>query len=290
LLWSEHSKHAGTGMYLRPTDLTQALSALKGRRFSVLAGGTDFYPARVGRPWTDDVLDITGLGGLREVREEAGAYRIGALATWSEILAAPLPSVFDGLKLAAQEIGGRQVQNAGTLAGNLCNASPAADGIPILLALEAEVELSAQDGVRRLPLAAFLTGGRRTVRRADELMTAILIPRWGARARSTFCKLGARRYLVISIAMVAAVLEAGADGAITRAALAVGACSQVAQRLGALEAKLLGKALAPTLADLVRPEDLALLTPISDIRGSAEYRRDAAMTLVQRALAELGRE
>jgi CO/xanthine dehydrogenase FAD-binding subunit len=277
-------------MYLRPTDLSAALGALKGRHLAVLAGGTDFYPARVGRPLPDAILDITGLAGLHGVREESAAYRIGALTNWSEVLAAPLPRLFDGLKLAAREIGGRQVQNAGTLAGNICNASPAADGIPALLALEAEVELSAHDGVRRVPLVAFLTGARRTVRRADELATAILVPRWGANARSTFFKLGARRYLVISIVIVAATLEAGADGTVARAAVAVGACSEVAQRLARLEAKLLGKPLAPALADLVRPDDVAALTPISDIRGSAEYRRDAAMTLVRRALAELGRE
>jgi CO/xanthine dehydrogenase FAD-binding subunit len=198
--------------------------------------------------------------------------------------------VFDGLKLAAREIGGRQVQNAGTLAGNLCNASPAADGIPALLALEAEVELAAHDGVRRVPLAAFLVGSRHTARRADELMTAILVPRWGSRARATFCKLGARRYLVISIVMVAATLEVDADGTVVRAAIAVGACSEVAQRLARLEAKVVGKPLTPALSDLLRPDDLAALTPISDVRGSGEYRRDAAMTLLRRALAELGRE
>ncbi len=104
------------------------------------------------------ILDITALAGLRGVREEAAAYRIGALTTWSEVLTAPLPGAFDGLKRAAREIGGRQVQNAATLAGNICNASPAADGIPALLALEAEVELSAHDGMRRLPLASFVTG------------------------------------------------------------------------------------------------------------------------------------
>jgi CO/xanthine dehydrogenase FAD-binding subunit len=277
-------------MFLRPTDLSAALTALKGRPWAVLAGGTDFYPARVGRPLPDAILDITALAGLRGVREEAAAYRIGALTTWSEVLAAPLPSAFDGLKRAAREIGGRQVQNAATLAGNICNASPAADGIPALLALEAEVELSAHDGMRRLPLASFVAGGRRTQRRPEELVTAILIPRWSARARSTFCKLGARRYLVISIVIVAATLEVGADGTVVRAAVAVGACSEVAQRLARLEAKLLGKPLAPALADQVRPDDIAALTPISDIRGSAEYRRDAAVTLVRRALTELGRE
>ena len=277
-------------MFLRPTDLSAALTALKGRPWAVLAGGTDFYPARVGCPLPDAILDITALAGLRGVREEAAAYRIGALTTWSEVLAAPLPSAFDGLKRAAREIGGRQVQNAATLAGNICNASPAADGIPALLALEAEVELSAHDGMRRLPLASFVAGGRRTQRRPEELVTAILIPRWSARARSTFCKLGARRYLVISIVIVAATLEVGADGTVVRAAVAVGACSEVAQRLARLEAKLLGKPLAPALADQVRPDDIAALTPISDIRGSAEYRRDAAVTLVRRALTELGRE
>jgi CO/xanthine dehydrogenase FAD-binding subunit len=277
-------------MYLRPTDLAEALTALKGRQMAILAGGTDFYPARVERPLPDDVLDITALAALGGVRGEPEVYRIGALTTWSEVLAAPLPQVFDGLKLAAREIGGRQVQNTGTLAGNLCNASPAADGIPALLALEAEVELAAHDGVRRVPLAAFLVGSRRTARRADELMTAILVPRWGSRARSTFCKLGARRYLVISIVMVAATLEADAAGTVVRAAIAVGACSEVAQRLAGLEAKVVGRPLTPALSDLLRPDDLAALTPISDVRGSGEYRLDAAMTLLRRALAELGRE
>lgn len=277
-------------MYLRPTDLGEALTALKGRQFSILAGGTDFYPARVGCRLPDDVLDITAVPGLSGVRREKDAYRIGALTTWSDVLAAPLPPVFDGLKLAAREIGGRQIQNSGTLAGNLCNASPAADGIPALLALEAEIELSAHDTSRRLPLTAFVVGSRRTARRADELVTAILVPRWSPGARSTFCKLGARRYLVISIVVVAATLEASADGTVARAAIAVGACSEVAQRLAGLEAKLVGKPLTSALADLPIEDDLAALTPISDIRGSREYRRAAAMTLLRRCLSELGRE
>jgi len=201
-----------------------------------------------------------------------------------------LPRVFDGLKLAAREVGGLQIQNAGTVAGNICNASPAADGIPALLALEAEVELSALDGVRRLPLSGFVTGARTTRCRPDELMTAILIPTWGRTARATFLKLGARRYMVISIVMVAATLETGIDGKVTRAAVAVGACSEVACRLSTLEAKLLGKPVTSALGDLARPDDLAPLAPISDVRGSAEYRRDAALTLVRRALSELGNE
>ncbi len=277
-------------MYLRPTQLTEALIALKARPLAVLAGGTDFYPARVGRLVPEDVLDITALGDLRHLREDAGGLRVGALATWSDIVRHPLPRVFDGLKLAAREVGGLQIQNAGTVAGNICNASPAADGIPALLALEAEVELSALDGVRRVPLEDFVTGARTTRRRSDELVTAILIPPWGRTARATFLKLGARRYMVISIVMVAATLETGIDGKVARAAVAVGACSEVACRLTTLEAKLLGKPVTSALGDLARPDDLAPLAPISDIRGSAEYRRDAALTLVRRALSELGNE
>ncbi|HTT36462.1 MAG TPA: FAD binding domain-containing protein [Burkholderiales bacterium] len=277
-------------MYLRPTDLTEALAALKAAPLEVLAGGTDFYPARVGRPIGGDILDITALSALRGVREQAAGWRIGALTTWSDLVAAPLPPVFDGLRSAARDVGGVQIQNAGTVAGNICNASPAADGVPALLALGAEVELAALDAVRRLPLREFIAGSRRTLRRPDELVTAVLIPAWGSDARSVFLKLGARRYLVISIVMVAACVEAGPDGAVARATVAVGACSEVAQRLTKLEAKLLGRPLAPALAGLARPDDLAPLAPISDVRGSAEYRRDAALTLVRRALAELGRE
>lgn len=274
-------------MYLRPTVLEEALTALKARPLVVLAGGTDFYPQRVGRPLRDDVLDITALHALRGIREQDGELSIGALTTWSNVLELPLPSWLDGLKRAAREVGGVQIQNAGTVAGNLCNASPAADGVPPLLALDAQIELSALDGVRRIPLREFITGSRRTQRRGDELLTRIFIPHWGARARSTFLKLGARRYLVISIVMVAANLECDAAGTVTRAAVAVGACSEVAQRLSELEAALLGRYLTPAVAQVADAEHLAHLLPISDIRGSAEYRHDAALTLVRRALMEL---
>lgn len=277
-------------MYLRPTGLTEALAALHAQPLTVLAGGTDFYAARVSRRAAESILDITALAALRGVREESEGWRIGALTTWSDLLGCTLPSVFDGLRSAAREVGGVQIQNAGTIGGNVCNASPAADGVPALLALDAEVELAAVDGARRLPLREFISGNRRTQRRPEELVTGLFVPRWGPDARSLFRKLGARRYLVISIVMVAACVEAEADGSVSRIGVAVGCCSEVAQRLSKLEAKLLGRPLTPALADLVRPDDLAPLTPIGDVRGSAEYRRDAVLTLLRRALAELAGE
>jgi len=194
------------GAYLRPDRLSEALAALR-RRHTVLAGGTDFYPARVGRAIDEDILDITAIASLRGISTSAVGWRLGATTTWSELLEADLPPLFDGLRQAAREVGGRQIQNTGTLAGNLCNASPAADGVPPLLALDAEVELAGPSGARRLPLASFITGNRRTALAPGELMVAIHIASPAHEARSAFLKLGARRYLVISIAMAAATLE-----------------------------------------------------------------------------------
>jgi CO/xanthine dehydrogenase FAD-binding subunit len=278
------------GSYHRPSALDAALRARAAGPCAVLAGGTDFYPARVGRAIGEDVLDITALAGLRGVREETAHFRIGALTTWTDLAEAPLPAWFDAVKLAAREVGGVQIQNAGTVAGNLCNASPAADGIPPLLALGAEVELQSVAGARRLPLGEFVLGNRRTACRPDELVTAVLVPKWGDRARSTFLKLGARRYLVISIVMVAAVAELDVDGTIARAAIAVGACSAAAQRLALLERALAGRRLAPGVGAVVAAEHLAPLAPIGDVRGSAAYRLDAAATLVARALERLADE
>lgn len=272
------------GNYLRPASLDEALQALD-RPWTVLAGGTDFYPARVGRAIDEDVLDIGGIALLRGIRSAPEGWRLGATTTWSELIETPLPPLFDGLKQAAREVGGRQIQNAGTLAGNLCNASPAADGVPPLLALGAEVELAGRAGSRRLPLAAFITGNRRTVLVPGELLVAIHVPKPAHDARSAFLKLGARRYLVISIAMAAATLEI-ADGRVASARVAVGACSAVAQRLPALEAALAGSAVA-ALAERVDAAHLAPLAPIDDVRGSAAYRRDAAVTLLRRLLRSL---
>jgi CO/xanthine dehydrogenase FAD-binding subunit len=276
--------------YLRPTRLSDALAALGERRWLLLAGGTDYYPSRVGKPLDDDILDLTALAELRRVRREGEWWRIPALVTWSEIIDnAELPPLFDGLKRAAREVGGVQIQNSGTLCGNLCNASPAADGTPNLLALGAEVELASQHGVRRVPVQDFVTGNRQTVKAPDELVTAILVPDLAGKVRSTFLKLGARKYLVISIAMVAAIVALDEAATITESRIAVGACSVIAKRLPALEAALIGQTLLPDLAGIVTANHLAPLSPIDDVRGTAEYRRDAAMTLVRRAIVELCR-
>lgn len=270
------------GRYERPPELAEALEFLSGGQFTILAGGTDFYPARATSPVSEDVLDVTGIAALKGIHETPEHWRIGALTTWSELIATPLPALFDGYKLAACEIGGRQIQNTGTLAGNLCNASPAADGTPNLIALDALVELASPRGKRTMPAADFVTGNRKTARASNEIVTALLIPKLKGDARSTFVKLGARKYLVISIAMVAAVVETDRN-VVTRAAVAVGSCNLVAQRLSTLEQALVGVAL-DRLAEIVTPDHLRALAPINDVRATAAYRQDAAIELVRRAI------
>lgn len=260
------------------------MAALAAGDRRILSGGTDFYPAVGERIIREAVVDISALGELRGIQREPNRFRIGGLTTWTDIIRTPLPRCFDALKLAAREVGSVQIQNRGTVAGNLCNASPAADGVPPLLALDADVELLSKAGLRRMPLAEFLVGNRKTQRKADELLTAVLIPRTLEDAASVFLKLGARRYLVISISMVAVMVRVGDDGRTTEARVAVGSCSAVARRLHALERELEGTSMRNGLGTRVRPEHLASLSPIDDVRGTAEYRMDAALQLVQRAL------
>ena len=274
-------------VYLRPTREAEALAALAKGRLTILAGGTDYYPARVGKPVSDDILDISAIAALRGIREESDHWRIGATTTWSDLAIAELPPLFDGLTLAAREVGGVQIQNAGTIAGNICNASPAADGVPPLLALDARVEVADASGRSGVALADFILGNRKTALRPDQLLAAILVPKPSRPARSHFIKLGARKYLVVSIVMVAATLEVDA-GCVSTARVAVGACSAVAQRLPLLEAALVGQRCDASLGLHARTKHLAPLAPIDDVRASREYRREAALELVRRALNHLG--
>jgi N-methylhydantoinase B len=276
--------------YFRPRSLEEAIAIRATRDVAVIAGGTDIYPAQTarrawGEPTHKDVLDITAIPGLRAIEETAAGWRIGCLITWSALATAPLPALFDGLKRAAHEVGGRQVQNRATLIGNLCTASPAGDGIPNLLALDASVEVAGPQGRRVVPLGDFLTGYRATALRTDEIATGLHVPRLDG-ARSGFEKLGARRYLVISIAMAAGVVATDAAGRITCARIAVGACSAVAQRLPGLEAALQAVSMAEA-AQVPQAAHLAALSPIDDIRASAAYRREAALTLLRDLLRGL---
>ncbi len=271
--------------YYRPRELGEALERLATGKWRILAGGTDLYPQDCSRNHLPgDVLDITDVAGLNVIEKHDGFRRFGAALRWSALACAELPAAFDGLKQAAAQIGAMQVQNMATIGGNICNASPAADGVPPLLGLDARVEIASLTGRRQMPLADFITGVRQTALAPGEMLTAILIPEPDPAARSHFLKLGARSYLVISIAMVHVMLIPDSPGRVADARIAVGACSPVACRLSTLERELIGHPFDTALADLVRDEHFAPLSPIDDVRASAAYRIEAAEEMTRRAI------
>ena len=228
------------------------------------------------------------------MREEPAYWRIGALTTWTELVEAPLPAWFDAVKLAAREVGGVQIQNTGDgrgqslqrFAGGGWRAAPA----------RARRGSRAAVGARRrgrLPLGEFVLGNRRTACAPDELVTAVLVPKWRRAGRGRrFVKLGARRYLVISIAMVAASAELDADGAIARAAASRSARARGrAAPAGARGATSSAPRSRRGIGAVVTPAHLASLAPIDDVRGDA--RRTAAMRRrrsIARALERLADE
>lgn len=269
--------------YARPQTLPEAIALLGAGTARVLAGGTDLYPATQAQELAGDVLDLTAIPALAGISEDGAGLRIGAATTWSTIAETPLPPALHALQQAALQVGGRQIQNAGTIGGNLCNASPAADGVPPLLALDARLGIAGPAGSRTLPLSDFLLGPRRTALVAGEILTDIRIPSAALTGRSAFVKLGARAHLVISIAMAAANITL--DGSrIGLARLAVGACGPVASRLPELEKDLTGHSLRDAAA-MITEETLAIrLSPIDDIRATAGYRLTAAAELLRRAV------
>jgi CO/xanthine dehydrogenase FAD-binding subunit len=276
-------------LYLKPKTLDEAVSLLAAGGSQILAGGTDFYPALGDKLPQGTIVDVSALREIRGISIGEDHIRIGGLTTWTEVIRTPLPHCFDALKAAAREVGSVQIQNRGTVAGNLCNASPAADGVPPLLALDAVVELVSAAGRRQMPLAEFIVGNRKTSLRPDEILSGILIPRTVENAASAFLKLGARRYLVISISMVAALIQSDDTrrddvGRVAEARVAVGSCSARARRLGDLEKELVGLPCAPGIGDAVTKAHLSPLSPIDDVRATAEYRHDASLVLVRRAL------
>jgi CO/xanthine dehydrogenase FAD-binding subunit len=279
--------------FLRPKSVAEALKALEQPQVIVLGGGTDIFPAMGSQPFEATVLDVSAQPDLRAITYSTDTISIGGAATWSEIATAGLPRCFDALQQAAKKIGSIQIQNRGTIAGNLCNASPAADGIPPLLVLDAEVVLESTGGTRYIPLHEFVLGRRQTQRRPDELVTAIRVPTGMSEAYSVFKKLGARQYLVISIAMVAVSLQirSSRDGSsVMEARVALGSCGPRALRLRSLEDTLRGAPAAPGISVLVNESHFAEISPIDDVRASAGYRLDAALVLVRDCLEECARK
>jgi CO/xanthine dehydrogenase FAD-binding subunit len=274
-------------LYNQPQNLMDAVSALSRPSLLhaiVVSGCTDVYPAHVGKALPHAMIDVSAIAEMRQIEIVNDEIRIGGAVTWTEIAEARLPPAFAALQCAAKQVGSIQVQNRGTIAGNICNASPAADGIPPLLVLDAEIELASASGLRRMPLSEFILGYRKTAIKPGEILSAIIVPQSVDSARTSFVKLGARKYLVISIVMVAAYILKNADGKVSDARVAIGSASEKALRLHHLESEL--KGLKPDIkpSALLRRDHLSELKPIDDVRATSGYRHDAAMQLIAEAV------
>jgi CO/xanthine dehydrogenase FAD-binding subunit len=289
--------------YQRPSSLRAALSFLH-QGFLPIAGGTDYYPSKVGKPLAGKLLDLSAISdfssGSSSISDATDSIVLSGLMTWrqcqTDFERAKLPIWCAALSQSAKDVGGWQVQNRGTLGGNLCNASPAADGVVALLALGAEVVLASLSvnalvnlQTRTLPLTDFVLGNRQTAKLPCELLTQIRLPLHSDRARSAFLKLGHRKYLVISIVMVAVLLDFDDLGVVTKCRVAIGSCAKAALRIADLERLIVGLQKSHVMQTVEKnlSKVTAAIHPIDDVRGTAAYRRVAAQELVERAFSEV---
>jgi carbon-monoxide dehydrogenase medium subunit len=256
----------------------------------LLAGGTDvLVQMRTGKRVPDAVVDvkrIAALGGGIRV-ERGGRIVIGALTPLSELEHdARLRRLAPVLQEAVSTMASPQVRNRGTIGGNLCNAAPSADAAPPLLALDAQVRVHARSGARTLPLAGLFTGPGQTVLAGKALLGAILIPKPPRGLRAVYRKHGVREAMECAVVSVAAAV-ARERGIIRYARIVLGAVAPTPLRVPAAESLLLGRAGGPLDVLAAAGEAADAARPITDVRGSSDYRRDVVRTLVRRALEEV---
>src|SRR5215470_7615022 len=271
-----------------PRTVEECIRALaeRGPDVKVVAGGTDLIPQmKSGMLKTACVVDLSGVGPLRQMAVANGSgLRIGAAVTAralerDERVQKTYPAIAESGAL----VGSVQVRNLATLGGNLCNAAPSADMAPPLVALDAEAVITGPKGERRVPIAAFFTGVRRTVLAPDEVLVELAVPNPGAHSGGNYLRHTPRRELDIAVVGVASQLTL-ANGRCTKARIALAAVAPVPLRATAAEQALEGQTVTPDL--IKRAADLAVeaARPISDQRGSADYRRHLVRVLTRRTL------
>lgn len=276
---------------LRPTSLAEALRRL-GDHPDLLpvAGGTDLMVAdRLERSDRLRVIDLSAIPDLAGVREIDGGLEIGAAVSFDELRRhAEVVRRFPALAAAAGEVGGWQIQTRATLGGNVANASPAGDSLPVLLALEATVVVAGPEGEREVPYDRFHVGYRRTALAPGELIVRLRLPDPPAGSRQAFRKVGTRAAQAISKVVVAAVGRVGGDGRLDHLRLAAGSVAATPVRLRAAEAAGEGGAWSEELASAVGRAAGGEVTPIDDVRSTAAYRSAILERVVQRLVLDLG--
>jgi CO/xanthine dehydrogenase FAD-binding subunit len=277
-----------------PRDLAAAYAALAptgdGALVRPIAGGTDVLVAitgEIGRP-PDRLVDLWALDALRGITTDGDAIVLGALTTYTAIRRSALcREHLPALVEAAATIGAAQIQNRGTLGGNIANASPAGDTLPVLLATDAEFVLGSARGERTVPAAAFWTGYRQTALAADELVLRIRIPLVSDR-EMRFRKVGTRRAQAISKVVLAMSWRDRGSGTWDDVHIALGSMAATPVRVPATEAVLEGAGVTPEVADRAAETLAGELQPIDDVRSTAGYRRVVAARILHRLLRDAG--
>ena len=270
--------------FLRATSVDEALAAA-GDGAAFVAGGTNLVPdVLFGRKKIARAVDISRLDELRFIEEADGKIRIGALATVTDLLDSGLiRDAASPLYESALEFAGPLVRNRASVAGNLMDASPAADLAPPLLAQDAVVELASAEGERVLPLSEFFLDYRKTAAQPEELMTAIVIDPLGTADRCAYYKLQLRRAMAIAVVGVAVVLRME-ESVCAEAAIGMGAVAAVPYRASAAEAHLRSKEIGEAEIEAAAAAAADGARPIDDVRASAAYRRKMCGVLVRRLL------
>ena len=251
--------------YFQPNNLNSAFDALdNNNNLTIAAGCTDLFPTTNDISLNKNVLDITNIDSIKGFQFDDKYTKIGAATTWTDIINENLPSCYNMLKACAKEVGSIQIQNLGTIGGNICNASPAADSIPCLLSLDAKIELSSKNNKRIIPVDEFIYGARKTKLQTGELLTSIIVPRAKDKGFSSFKKIGARKYLVISISMVACYIYI-TDNKIKDIAISIGSCSEVAKRIFSIERQIIEKDINENFIDNVDYSQLNEISPVTDV-------------------------
>jgi CO/xanthine dehydrogenase FAD-binding subunit len=268
--------------YARPRDLDEAVELHAAHPgWLVLAGGTDLMVNANHRAVPAGIVDLWRLSAICFVRVADDAIAIGAGTTWHEVERHPaIRERMRPLAAAAREIGALQIQSRGTLGGNVGTSSPVGDSLPVLLALDAELEVASVRGRRRVPYRAWCTGYRTTQLAPDELIVAAHIPVPDRATRTTWRKVGTRRAQSISKVMGAAAISLDGD-LVTSARVALGAIAERPIRVTAVEDAVRGLPLAQA-AEAARAAVRTAIRPIDDVRSTADYRREVAENLVAR--------
>ena len=252
----------------------------------VIAGGTDVIPRmRRDQFQADRLVDISRIADLRFITEEDKEIRIGALTTYADMLSSSLlQRAAPSLLQAAATVGSPQIRHRGTLGGSIATASPAGDTLPPLLTLNAEVRLISLDSERTLPLAELLRAPGETCLESDEIVHSVAFPRLPEPSAAAFLKLGKRKGMAISVVSVAVALVIAPDGDIAEARIAFGSVAPTAVRSPHAEAALAGQSPNPEVIQRAAKAATSDISPIGDVRATADYRRHAAVHLLRRAL------